>query len=54
MMLEIRNIYKPFDYVRVLNEVRLRLTNGFLNMLIGGNGSGKTTWSRMVPVTPIR
>ena len=42
-MLEIRDIYKSFGDVRVLNGVSLHLEKGFVYTLKGGNGSGKTT-----------
>jgi branched-chain amino acid transport system ATP-binding protein len=42
-MLQIRNVYKSFGDVRVLNGVNLRLERGFVYTLKGGNGSGKTT-----------
>jgi len=42
-MLELRNIYKAFSDVRILNGVDLRLEKGFAYTLKGGNGSGKTT-----------
>ena len=42
-MLELRNIYKSFGDVRVLNGVNIHLEKGFVYTLKGGNGSGKTT-----------
>jgi len=42
-MLNLREVYKSFGDVCVLNEVNLRLERGFVYTLKGGNGSGKTT-----------
>ena len=42
-MLTLKNVYKSFGDVRVLNGVNLRLEKGVVYTLKGGNGSGKTT-----------
>ena len=42
-MLELKNIYKSFGDVQVLNGVNLHLEKGLVYTLKGGNGSGKTT-----------
>ena len=42
-MLKLRDIYKSFGDVEVLNGVNLHLEKGFVYTLKGGNGSGKTT-----------
>jgi len=42
-MLELRNIFKSFGDVWVLDGVSFCLKNGLVYTLKGGNGSGKTT-----------
>ncbi len=42
-VLELKNIYKSFGDVRVLNGINLHLEKGLVYTLKGGNGSGKTT-----------
>jgi ABC-type multidrug transport system ATPase subunit len=42
-MLKLKDIYKSFGDVEVLNGINLRLERGFVYTLKGGNGSGKTT-----------
>lgn len=42
-MLEIKDLYKSFNDVYVLNGVNIHLEQGLVYTLKGGNGSGKTT-----------
>jgi len=42
-MLILKDVYKSFGDVRVLNGVNLRLEKGLVCTLKGGNGSGKST-----------
>jgi ABC-type branched-subunit amino acid transport system ATPase component len=43
MVLEIRNIRKSFDGLKVLDDVSFALSAGAITSLFGENGSGKTT-----------
>ena len=42
-MIEIKNIYKKFGKLEVLNNINLSFKKGECNALIGPNGCGKTT-----------
>jgi len=42
-MLEIRNLSKSYNTIKVLNNINLELSSGSLLGVIGSNGAGKTT-----------
>jgi phospholipid/cholesterol/gamma-HCH transport system ATP-binding protein len=41
-MIEVKNIYKSFNNVTVLDDVSVRFEPGITNLIIGRSGSGKT------------
>ncbi len=47
-MIEIRNIYKAFGKVDVLNDINLTFLPGDINGIAGRNGAGKTTLFRCI------
>ena len=48
MMLECRNITKKFGSKEAVRDLSLKLEKGRIYGLLGANGSGKTTWMKMV------
>lgn len=47
-MLECRNITKKFGSKEAVRDLSLKLEKGRIYGLLGANGSGKTTWMKMV------
>lgn len=41
-MIEVKNLYKSFDGIAVLNNISTRFEKGQTNLIIGRSGSGKT------------
>ena len=41
-MIEVTNLHKSFDGVKVINGITLRIENGEIAALIGGSGQGKS------------
>lgn len=41
-MIEVRNLYKSFNGVNVLNDISVTFESGMTNLIIGRSGSGKT------------
>lgn len=48
MILECRDLSKSFYTKKALNEVSLKLEGGKIYGLLGENGSGKTTWMKII------
>lgn len=52
-MIELRNVSKEYDGMRVVDEVSLRIEERKITSLIGPNGAGKSTllaiMSRLIP-----
>lgn len=48
MLLESKNLTKRFGSVTAVNNVSLQLEKGHVYGILGPNGSGKTTWMKMV------
>ena len=46
MMLDIRNVKKSFDGIRVLDGISLNVEKGDVTAILGPSGSGKTTFLR--------
>ena len=46
--LECRDLSKSFYTKKALNEVSLKLEGGKIYGLLGENGSGKTTWMKII------
>ena len=47
-ILEARNIKKSFDGVEALSDANFTLNQGEICGLVGANGSGKTTFARII------
>lgn len=47
-VLNIQEVSKSFDGLRLFNAVNLKLEQGTINSLFGGNGTGKTTLFNMI------
>ncbi len=41
-MIEVKNLYKSFNHLQVLNDISVRFEAGKTNLIIGQSGSGKT------------
>ena len=48
MLLDVRNLHAGYGEVAVLRDVSFAVTDGAITVLIGSNGSGKTTMMRAV------
>lgn len=47
-MIEVKNISKRFDEIQAVHQVSLRIEDGCIFGLVGTNGSGKSTFLRML------
>ena len=47
-LLQLKNIYKNFGNVKVLNDVNIRIKKGEVVDLIGDNGAGKSTLIKVI------
>lgn len=48
MILESREVTKKYGSKTAVNQVSLQLEPGLVYAMLGPNGSGKTTWMKMV------
>ena len=48
MILECRNLTKSYRGKRAVSNLNVRLEEGKIYGLLGENGSGKTTWMKMM------
>ena len=48
IILEMKNIVKEFNGIRVLNEVSFTLRRGTVHTLMGENGAGKSTLMKIL------
>ena len=48
MILESREVTKKYGGKTAVNQVSLQLEQGLVYAMLGPNGSGKTTWMKMV------
>ena len=48
MILESREVTKKYGSKNAVNQVSLQLEPGLVYAMLGPNGSGKTTWMKMV------
>ncbi|MDR2840313.1 MAG: ATP-binding cassette domain-containing protein, partial [Paludibacter sp.] len=47
-MIEVKNVVKSFDGVKVLKDISIVFENGKTNMIIGASGSGKTVLMKSI------
>lgn len=47
-MIEVKNVSKKFDHIRVLEDVHMSIQKGSIYGLIGSNGAGKTTLIKLL------